>query len=116
MTRLSSQQIPSTSDAGHLHGWERAASIAGGLILLGKGLHRGGVSGLLQLAIGGMALSRGFTGHCKAKAFLTQARDEAGELREKLHEAGRDLEKLRSDAKAVGSSAKAAVKDAASGV
>ncbi|TRX73310.1 DUF2892 domain-containing protein [Pseudomonas mangiferae] len=113
MTTLTSQQDRHDVEApGHLHGWERAASIAGGLILIGKGLSRGGVGGLLQLGMGGMALTRGFSGHCKAKAFLVQARDEAGELREKLNDAGRDLAKLRNDAKAVGSSAKAVVKEA----
>lgn len=41
-------------------------------MLLGKGLRRGGVSGLLQLAIGGMALARGISGRCEAKRALTE--------------------------------------------
>lgn len=56
------QEIPS-----NVHGWERAASIAGGLLFLGKGLRRGGLLGLAQLAIGGAALTRGMTGRCEAK-------------------------------------------------
>jgi len=57
----------------NVHGWERTASVAGGLMLLGKGLRRGGVSGLLQLAMGGMALARGISGRCEAKRILTEA-------------------------------------------
>jgi len=57
----------------NVHGWERTASVAGGLVLLGKGLRRGGVSGLLQLAMGGMALARGISGRCEAKRILTEA-------------------------------------------
>ena len=57
----------------NVHGWERAASIAGGLVFLAKGLGRGGVGGMLQLAIGGMALARGVTGHCEAKRVLCEA-------------------------------------------
>ena len=57
----------------NVHGWERAASIAGGLVFLAKGLGRGGLGGMLQLAIGGMALARGVTGHCEAKRVLCEA-------------------------------------------
>ncbi|MCG6538662.1 DUF2892 domain-containing protein [Pseudomonas sp. KSR10] len=56
----------------NVHGWERSASVAGGLVLLGKGLRRGGISGLLQLAMGGMALARGISGRCEAKRILTE--------------------------------------------
>lgn len=63
----------------NVHGWERTASIAGGLLFLGKGLRRGGIGGLLQLAIGGMALARGMTGHCEAKRVLTELKNESGE-------------------------------------
>ncbi|MFC3606520.1 YgaP-like transmembrane domain [Stutzerimonas tarimensis] len=63
----------------NVHGWERTASIAGGLLFLGKGLRRGGIGGLLQLALGGMALARGMTGHCEAKRVLTGMKQEAKE-------------------------------------
>ena len=57
----------------NVQGWERAASIAGGLVFLAKGLGRGGLGGMLQLALGGMALARGVTGHCEAKRVLCEA-------------------------------------------
>ncbi|HAQ84869.1 MAG TPA: hypothetical protein DCR78_00280 [Pseudomonas sp.] len=55
----------------NVHGWERSASVAGGLVMLGRGLRRGGLTGLLQLAMGGMALARGISGRCEAKRILT---------------------------------------------
>jgi hypothetical protein len=61
----------------NVEGWERAASLAGGLYMLGKGLRRGGLSGMVQLAMGGMALARGFTGHCEAKRVLCEINDQA---------------------------------------
>lgn len=67
MNRLFNNTTPQ-----NVHGWERTASVAGGLVLLGKGLRRGGVSGLLQLAMGGMALARGISGRCEAKRILTE--------------------------------------------
>ncbi len=54
----------------NVHGWERAGSLAGGVVMLSKGLRRGGVFGLIEIAIGGMALARGITGHCSAKRLL----------------------------------------------
>ncbi|AHL75411.1 hypothetical protein CH92_09935 [Stutzerimonas stutzeri] len=57
----------------NVHGWERAASIRAGLMLLGRGVRHGGLSGLLQLAMGGMALTRGISGRCEAKRILTEA-------------------------------------------
>lgn len=59
----------------NVHGWERAASVAGGLILLGKGVRRGGLSGLVQIAMGGMALARGMTGRCEAKRILAETKE-----------------------------------------
>jgi len=56
----------------NVHGWERAASIAGGLYFLGKGLGRGGLGGIVQLAVGGLALARGISGHCEAKRVLCE--------------------------------------------
>ena len=40
----------------NVHGWERAGSVAGGIVMMGKGLRRGGIFGLSQLAIGGAAV------------------------------------------------------------
>lgn len=56
----------------NVHGWERTASLASGLMLIRKGLHRGGLSGIVQLAMGGMALARGISGRCEAKRVLIQ--------------------------------------------
>lgn len=67
MNRLFDKTTPQ-----NVHGWERAASLAGGLVLLGKGLRRGGLGGLLELALGGMALARGISGRCEAKRMLTE--------------------------------------------
>jgi uncharacterized membrane protein len=43
----------------NVHGWERIGSVAGGVMMVGKGLRRGGIFGLIQVAIGGVALVRG---------------------------------------------------------
>lgn len=51
----------------NVQGWERAASIGGGLLLLVKGARKGGVLGLVNMGIGGMGLLRGISGHCEAK-------------------------------------------------
>ncbi|MEA1130532.1 DUF2892 domain-containing protein, partial [Klebsiella pneumoniae] len=51
----------------NVHGWERIGSVAGGVMMLGKGLRRGGIFGLIQVAIGGVALVRGVTGHSSFK-------------------------------------------------
>ncbi|MCF7202606.1 YgaP-like transmembrane domain [Pseudomonas oligotrophica] len=65
MNRLFDKNAPQ-----NVHGWERTASVAGGVMLLAKGLRRGGIGGLLELALGGMALARGITGRCEAKRML----------------------------------------------
>lgn len=67
MNRLLDKRAPQ-----NVHGWERTASVAGGLMLLGKGLRRGGLRGMLQLAVGGLALARGVSGRCEAKRMLTE--------------------------------------------
>ncbi|GGK06317.1 YgaP-like transmembrane domain [Pseudomonas matsuisoli] len=65
----------------NVHGWERAASIAGGLLLLGKGVRKGGLGGMLQLAMGGMAVARGFSGKCAAKRAIAEALNEREDAR-----------------------------------
>ncbi|MFC3608682.1 hypothetical protein [Stutzerimonas tarimensis] len=64
--------IPDKNEPQNLHGWERAASVGGGLILLGKGMRRGGLIGLAQMAVGGLALVRGMSGRCEAKRLLDE--------------------------------------------
>jgi uncharacterized membrane protein len=57
----------------NVQGWERIGSLAGGVIMVGKGLRRGGVFGLIQVAIGGVAMARGITGHSSVKSLLEKA-------------------------------------------
>lgn len=96
----------SSSDADtNVHGWERAGSLAGGLVLLGKGIRRGGLFGLVQIALGGVALKRGFTGHCKAKSLLAKGREELDGLRGSIERAGDQLKALKNNAEAATTSA-----------
>ncbi|AEA83637.1 MULTISPECIES: YgaP-like transmembrane domain [Stutzerimonas] len=69
----------------NVHGWERAMSLAGGLYFLAKGLRRGGLGGLLQLGIGGMAVARGVTGHCEAKRVFNEVSEQAGMAEGRSH-------------------------------
>lgn len=57
----------------NVQGWERGASLAAGLVLLGKGARRGGFGGLLAMALGGAAIVRGLSGRCAAKRLFEQA-------------------------------------------
>jgi len=66
------KQLFDKSAPQNVHGWERAASLAGGLVMMGKGLRRGGLIGLAELAMGGMALARGISGRREAKRQLTE--------------------------------------------
>lgn len=54
----------------NVQGLERAASLAGGSLLIGKGLRRGGLGGCLQVILGGLALARGLSGRCALKAAM----------------------------------------------
>ena len=82
----------------NVHGWERIGSVAGGVIMVGKGLRRGGIFGLLQVAIGGVALARGFTGHSSLKDKLEQGRQEMNSVRTKIERAGEELKNLKTKA------------------
>ncbi|WP_268977570.1 YgaP-like transmembrane domain [Pseudomonas saliphila] len=53
-------------------GMERVISVAGGALLLSKGLRKGGLFGLISLAMGGAAIYRGMTGHCEMKKKMMQ--------------------------------------------
>lgn len=70
--------LPDKTMPQNVHGWERAASIAGGLVLLGKGLRRGGLIGMAQLGAGGMVLLRGLSGRCEAKRRLNEKDNRPG--------------------------------------
>jgi len=82
----------------NVRGWERAGSLAGGVIMVGKGLRRGGFFGLIQIAIGGVALARGWTGHSSTKALLEKSRSELDSVRSKIERAGEELVKMKDSA------------------
>ncbi|QXH34583.1 YgaP-like transmembrane domain [Pseudomonas muyukensis] len=92
-----------TTDAPHpnVHGLERISSLAGGALMITKGLRHGGLLGMLQVAVGGLALARGLSGHCSTKAWWQRHRAEY--LR--LH---RDIERGAAQLKALQASAEAA--------
>src|SRR5690606_31850163 len=79
----------------NVQGFERTASIVGGIMLLGCGVRKGGLAGLLEMALGGMAIARGVTGQCAMKRALCQAcaKGEWGEHTSHRHsgEAGQGL-------------------------
>ena len=82
----------------NVHGWERVGSLTGGVLMVGKGLRRGGVFGLLQVALGGVAVARGITGHCSAKSLLEKGRQDMNNVRTKIERAGEELSKLKTTA------------------
>jgi uncharacterized membrane protein len=93
---------PITNPQQHnVHGLERASSLAGGALMISKGLRQGGLLGMLQVAVGGLALARGVSGHCSTKAWWQRHRAEY--LR--LH---RDIERGAAELKALQASAEAA--------
>lgn len=98
------QRIESTTSRGpaeqNVQGWERIGSLAGGVVMMGKGLRRGGVFGLIQVAIGGVALARGITGHSSAKSLLEKGRRDMDNVRGKIERAARDLNNLQAKADA----------------
>jgi uncharacterized membrane protein len=89
-----------TQSAQNVQGWERIGSLAGGVVMVGKGLRRGGVFGLLQVAIGGVAMARGITGHSSAKSFLEKSRQDMVNARARIERAGEELSRLKANAKA----------------
>ena len=82
----------------NVQGWERIGSLAGGVLMMGKGLRRGGIFGLVQLAIGGAVLARGITGHCSTKSLLEKSRSEMDVARARIEKAGAELSKLKTKA------------------
>lgn len=99
-------QTPFETPAEHnVHGWERAGSVAGGLIMLGKGVRRGGIFGLIQIGIGGLALARGLSGHSGAKSLLQRGREDLAQVRGSIERAGDELVKLKDNAVAATESA-----------
>src|SRR3546814_13347375 len=74
--------------------------------MMGKGLRRGGVIGLAQLAIGGMALARGIPGHCSAKTLLEKNRQNLHHARARIEQAGEELSRVKDGAEAATGPAK----------
>jgi len=85
-------------DYHNVKGWERAGSLLVGVVTIGKGLRRGGIFGLIQVAIGGAALARGWSGHCAAKSLAEKGRSDLEEIRSKIERAGEDLLNLKKNA------------------
>lgn len=81
----------------NVQGWERIGSLAGGVLMMGKGLRRGGLLGLVQLAIGGAVLARGITGHCSAKSLIEKGRSDIDTARVRINRAGAELSALKDD-------------------
>ncbi|RKS23784.1 DUF2892 family protein [Pseudomonas sp. WPR_5_2] len=84
----------------NVQGWERIGSLAGGVVMVGKGLRRGGLFGLIQVAIGGVALARGITGHSSVKSLLEKSRQDMDNVRAKIQRASEDLKQLKANAEA----------------
>ncbi|WP_458370823.1 YgaP family membrane protein [Pseudomonas fluorescens] len=97
--RIESTPFQSSSEQ-NVQGWERIGSLAGGVVMVGKGLRRGGVFGLIQVAIGGVALARGITGHSSAKSLLEKGRQDMNNVRAKIQRAGEELSQLKANAEA----------------
>jgi uncharacterized membrane protein len=89
-----------TQPTQNVQGWERIGSLAGGVVMMGKGLRRGGVFGLIQVAIGGVALARGITGHSSAKDLLEKSRRDMNNVRSKIERTGKELSRLKANAEA----------------
>jgi len=84
----------------NVQGWERAGSVATGVVMVGKGLRRGGLFGLIQIAIGGAVLARGVTGHCSAKSLLEKGRQDLDGIRARIERTGSELKSLKDAAEA----------------
>jgi uncharacterized membrane protein len=102
--RIESTPFQSPSEQ-NVQGWERIGSLAGGVVMVGKGLRRGGIFGLIQVAIGGVALARGITGHSSAKSLLEKSRRDMDNVRAKIQRAGEELSQLKANAEAATKSA-----------
>lgn len=69
----------------NVHGWERTASIGGGLLLIASGLRKGGLFGLINLGMGGMGVLRGITGHCEVKRVMARSFVVSGQHEQSLY-------------------------------
>ncbi|MBK4993212.1 DUF2892 domain-containing protein [Pseudomonas sp. S37] len=93
--------IHSAASSQHnVQGLERVSSLAGGALMFSKGLRHGGLVGLLQMVVGGLAVARGVSGHCSTKAWWQRHRREYQRLRLDIERSAAELEALKASAKA----------------
>lgn len=88
------------SNEHNVQGIERIGSVAGGALMITKGLRKGGFLGLVQIAVGGLAVARGVRGQCAAKTWFQEHRSEYLRLREGLEHDTAELTKLKASADA----------------
>ncbi|KIY39488.1 hypothetical protein TZ03_17670 [Pseudomonas sp. 10-1B] len=84
----------------NVRGLERVGSLAGGALMFSKGLRHGGLVGLLQMVVGGLAVARGVSGHCSTKAWWQRHRQEYQRLRADIERSAAELEVLKASARA----------------
>jgi uncharacterized membrane protein len=84
----------------NVQGLERVGSLAGGALMFSKGLRHGGLIGLLQMVVGGLAVARGVSGHCSTKAWWQRHRQEYNRLRSDIERSAEQLQALKASAKA----------------
>ncbi|HDS1746661.1 MULTISPECIES: DUF2892 domain-containing protein [Pseudomonas] len=84
----------------NVQGLERVGSLAGGALMFTKGMRHGGLVGLLQMAVGGLAVARGVSGHCSTKAWWQKHRQEYHRLRSDIERSATELEALKRSAEA----------------
>ena len=66
-------QISNKNAPENVKGWERAASAVTGLLMVKKGLRGRGLTSLMLLATGGMAIMRAVNGRCELKRRLEES-------------------------------------------
>ncbi|WP_194790203.1 YgaP-like transmembrane domain [Pseudomonas sp. UFMG81] len=84
----------------NVQGLERISSLAGGVLMISKGLRHGGLLGMLQVAVGGLALARGVSGHCSTKAWWRRHRAEYHRLQRDIERGAAQLQALKASADA----------------
>ena len=107
---LDIHSTPSSSDH-NVKGWERLGSLAGGALMISKGMRHGGFIGLLQVAAGGLAMARGIKGHCATKAWWHKHRAEYHHLRADIERGAAELKALKASAESATRTATVTGKD-----
>ncbi|MCX5511875.1 DUF2892 domain-containing protein, partial [Pseudomonas sp. BJa3] len=72
----------------------------GGALMISTGLRHGGLLGLLQGAVGGLALARGVSGQCSTKAWWLRHRAEYVRLHRDIERGAAELKELKASAEA----------------